>query len=125
MSYIRSSEEHTHGHRDVAIFAFDTGLSLVQGMIVVGFFIPLSLFLQGVLTLSPTSTRAMITALSVSLSLGAALVGAIISMRKRYQATTIMGAAIMTLGIFLTMRMTQQTRTMTEQESQARPSTPQ
>jgi hypothetical protein len=77
-------------------------------MILTGAFIPLSLFLQGVLALSPTGAGALITALSVSLSLGAALAGVIISIRKRYQMTAIMGAAIMTIGIFLLMRMMQQ-----------------
>ncbi len=75
-------------------------------------FIPLSLFLQGVLAFSPTSAGALITALSFSLTLGAALAGGIISIHKRYQVTTIVGAAIMTLGIFLITRMTQQSSTL-------------
>ena len=90
------------------IFAVDALLTLVQGMILIGAFIPLSLFLQGVLALSPTGAGALITTLSVSLSLGAALAGASISIRKRYQMTAIMGAGIMMIGSFLLMRMTQQ-----------------
>ncbi len=90
------------------IFAVDALLTLVQGMILVGCFIPLSLFLQGVLALSPTGAGALITALSVGLSVGAALAGASISIRKRYQMTAIIGAAIITIGSFLLMRMTQQ-----------------
>ncbi|MFL5665805.1 MAG: MFS transporter [Ktedonobacteraceae bacterium] len=87
------------------IFAVDALQTLVQGMILIGIFIPLSLFLQAVLALSPTSAGALITALSVSLTLGAALAGMSISLRKRYQLTAIVGAAIMTIGLFLLTRM--------------------
>lgn len=87
------------------IFAVDALQTLIQGMILIGVFIPLALFLQGVLALSPTGTGALITALSVSLTLGAALAGISISLRKRYQLTAIVGAAIMTLGLFLLTRM--------------------
>ncbi|GHO85536.1 MFS transporter [Dictyobacter formicarum] len=90
------------------VFAADALLTLIQSMILIGAFIPLSLFLQGVLTLSPTGAGALITALSVSLSLGAAIAGGIIAARKRYQMTAIIAAGIMTLGIFLLMLMTQQ-----------------
>lgn len=83
------------------IFAVDTLQTLLQGMILIGIFIPLSLFLQGVLALSPTGTGALLTTLSVSLTLGAALAGISISLRKRYQLTAIVGAAIMTLGLLL------------------------
>ncbi len=84
-----------------SIFAVDALQTLIQGMILIGIFIPLSLLLQGVLALSPTGTGALITALSVSLTLGAAGAGVSISRRKRYQLTAIVGAAIMTIGLFL------------------------
>ncbi|MFL5665334.1 MAG: MFS transporter [Ktedonobacteraceae bacterium] len=87
------------------LFAVDAGLSLVHGMILIGAFLPLSLFLQGVLALSPTSAGALLTALSVSLTLGAVLAGMSISLRKRYQVTAIMGAVIMTMGVFALTRM--------------------
>lgn len=88
------------------IFAVDALQTLLQGMILIGVFIPLSLALQDVLALSPTSTGAMITALSVSLTLGAALAGISISIRKRYQLTAIAGAVLMTIGFFLLTGMT-------------------
>ncbi|WP_165423073.1 MFS transporter [Ktedonosporobacter rubrisoli] len=90
------------------VFAVNALLALVQGMILIGVFIPLTLFLQGILALSPTGTGALFTALSVSLSIGATLAGAAISRLKRYQLTAIVGSAIMTLGIFLLMCMGQE-----------------
>jgi MFS family permease len=89
------------------IFAVDALQTLVQGMILIGVFIPLTLLLQGVLALSPTGTGALITALSISLTLEAALAGVSISRRKRYQLTAIVGAAIMTIGLFLLAGMAQ------------------
>jgi MFS family permease len=82
--------------------------TLIQGMILIGIFIPLSLFLQDVLTLSPTGTGALLTALSLSLTLGAALAGISISLRKRYQLTAIVGATILTLGLLLLTLLAQQ-----------------
>jgi MFS family permease len=74
-------------------------------MILIGVFLPLTLFLQGVLMLSPTGTGTLITALSISLTLGAALAGVSISQRKRYQLTAIAGAALMTAGVLLLLLM--------------------
>lgn len=88
------------------IFAVDGVQTLLQGMILIGVFLPLSLALQDILALSPTSTGAMITALSISLTLGAALAGISISRSKRYQLTAITGAALMTIGFFLLTGMT-------------------
>ncbi|MBO0779501.1 MAG: MFS transporter [Ktedonobacteraceae bacterium] len=92
------------------IFGVDALLTFIQGMVLIAVFIPLSLFLQGVLTLSPTEAGVLITVLSVSLSLGAALAGGIISLRKRYQMAAIVGAVMMTVGALLLaiMSMTQQ-----------------
>ncbi|GCE23625.1 MFS transporter [Dictyobacter kobayashii] len=90
------------------IFAVDALQTLIQGMILIGIFIPLSLFLQSVLALSPTGTGGLLTTLSVSLTLGAALAGISISLRKRYQLTAIVGAAIMTLGLLLLTLLAQQ-----------------
>ncbi|GHO71570.1 hypothetical protein KSC_104620 [Ktedonobacter sp. SOSP1-52] len=90
------------------IFAIDAFQTFVQGMILIGVFIPLSLLLQDVLALPPTNAGALITALSISLTLGAALAGISISLRKRYQLTAIVGATIMTIGLFLLTRTTQQ-----------------
>jgi MFS family permease len=63
------------------------------------------LFLQGVLALSPTAAGALITALAVSLTLGAVLAGMSISLRKRYQLTAITGAVMMTAGVLLLLLM--------------------
>jgi MFS family permease len=87
------------------VFAIDALQTLIQGMILIGVFLPLTLFLQGVLMLSPTGTGTLITALSISLTLGAALAGVSISQRKRYQLTAIAGAALMTAGVLLLLLM--------------------
>ncbi|MDQ6660544.1 MAG: hypothetical protein M3Z24_06220, partial [Chloroflexota bacterium] len=50
-----------------------------------------------------------ITPLTVSLVVGASLSGFVVAMLKRYQAITILGAVIMTVGVFLMSRMTAST----------------
>jgi MFS family permease len=73
---------------------------------VLGLAVYLPLFLQGVLGVSATSAGAAITPLSLAEVVGAALAGLVILTRKRYQAVTILGACIMTLGTFLLTRVT-------------------
>jgi hypothetical protein len=67
------------------------------------------LFLQGVLALSPTAAGAVCTALSACLPIGAALTTVIVSRRKRYQTTIIIGMTLMTIRSFLITRMTEHT----------------
>lgn len=91
------------------VFTADAGLSLVQGMTLLALSIPLLLFLQGVLALSPTASGAVLTVLAVCVPIGAALTTIIVARRKRYQTTVIMGMVIMTMGSFLITRMTEHT----------------
>jgi hypothetical protein len=91
------------------VFAVAALLSLLQLMILVGLIIYLPLFLQGVLGVSATYAGAVITPMTVSLVIGAALAGFAITILKRYQLITILSALIMTAGVFLLTRMTPST----------------
>jgi len=88
------------------VFAADSVLSLLQLMVLVGLIIYLPLFLQGVLGESATSAGAVITPLSVSVVVGAMLASFVVSMLKRYRVVTIVGAIVMTIGVFLLTQMT-------------------
>jgi len=91
------------------VFAVASLLSLLQLMVLVGLIVYLPLFLQGVLGVSATSAGAVITPLTVSSVIGAALAGFAITVLKRYRLITILSALIMTAGVFLLTRMTPST----------------
>jgi MFS family permease len=60
----------------------------------------------GVLGESATNSGAVITPLSVSVVVGAMLASFVVSMLKRYQVVTIVGAIVMTVGVLLPTQMT-------------------
>lgn len=91
------------------VFSAGSMLSLLQGMVLLGLVIYLPLYLQGVLGQSATNSGEIITPLTVSLVVGASLSGFVVAILKRYQAITILGALIMTVGVFLMSRMTAST----------------
>lgn len=91
------------------VFSAGSTLSLLQGMVLLGLVIYLPLYLQGVLGQSATNSGEIITPLTVSLVVGASLSGFVVAILKRYQAITILGALIMTVGVFLMSRMTSST----------------
>ncbi len=88
------------------VFAAASLLSLLQLMVLVGLIVYLPLFLQGVLGVSATDAGAVITPMTVSSVIGAALAGFAITVLKRYQVITIVSAFVMTAGVFLLTRMT-------------------
>lgn len=88
------------------VFAASASLSLLQLMVLVGLVIYLPLFLQGVLGESASNSGLVTTPLSVSTVIGASLAGAAIATLKRYQIVAIVGAVIMTIGVFLLTRLT-------------------
>jgi EmrB/QacA subfamily drug resistance transporter len=88
------------------VFAAAALLSLLQLMVLVGLIVYLPLFLQGVLGVSATDAGAVITPMTVSSVIGAALAGFVITVLKRYQVITIVSAFVMTAGVFLLTRMT-------------------
>ncbi|MFI4982791.1 MAG: MFS transporter [Nevskiales bacterium] len=77
-----------------------------MGAVLLSLVIELPLFLQGALGQSATNSGEVITPLTVSLVIGAAFSGFIIARLGRYQGITIVGALVMTLGVFLLSRMT-------------------
>jgi EmrB/QacA subfamily drug resistance transporter len=91
------------------VFAVASLLSLLQLMVLVGLIVYLPLFLQGVLGVSATSAGEVITPMTVSSVIGAALAGFAITLLKRYRLITILSALIMTTGVFLLTRMTPST----------------
>src|SRR6266480_7577131 len=91
------------------VFAVAAFLSLLQLMVMAGLIIYLPLFLQGVLGVSATYAGAVITPMTVSSVIGAALAGFAITVLKRYQLITILSALVMTAGVFLLSRITPST----------------
>ncbi|HEX6483782.1 MAG TPA: MDR family MFS transporter [Ktedonobacteraceae bacterium] len=91
------------------VFSAGSILSLLQGMVLLGLVIYLPLYLQGVLGQSATNSGEVITPLTVSLVVGAGLSGFAVAMLKRYQAITILGAIVMSVGVYLMTRMTAST----------------
>lgn len=91
------------------VFAADSVLSLLQGMVLFGLAIYLPLFLQAVLGESATNSGAGVTPFSASVVVGASLGGIAIAISKRYQFITILGTIIMAIGVFLLTRLTPST----------------
>ena len=91
------------------VFAAAAFLSLLQLMVLVGLIVYLPLFLQGVLGVSATDAGAVITPMTVSSVIGAALAGFAITVLKRYQLITIVSAFTLIVGVFLLTRMTPST----------------
>lgn len=88
------------------IFASDTIMALFMGMILLPLIIYLPLYLQGALGESATNSGAVITPLTLSLTVGATISGVIIAKIARYQAVTIFGVVLLSIGVFLLSRMT-------------------
>ena len=88
------------------VFAVAALLSLLQLMVLVGLIVYLPLFLQGVLGVSATNAGAVITPMTISSVIGAAVAGGVIVALKRYQLITILSALVMTVGVFLLITMT-------------------
>lgn len=87
------------------VFSAALFLSFVQLMVLVGLIVYLPLFLQGVLGISATNSGEVITPLTMSSVIGASLAGFFVATFKRYQLVTIIGAIIMTVGVFLLSRL--------------------
>ncbi len=87
------------------VFTVSALLSLAQGMALLGLVVYLPLFLQGVLKESATTSGALVTPMTISLTVGAAFCGIMIDRLGRYQALTVIGAMILCVGVFLLTRM--------------------
>ena len=88
------------------VFAADAMLSLLLNMALLGMAFYVPLFLQRVLGASATQAGATMTPFSISIAVAGLIAGTAISALKRYQAIAILGALIITAGIFLLTLMT-------------------
>ncbi|MBF6589941.1 MAG: MFS transporter [Ktedonobacterales bacterium] len=88
------------------VFAAGALLSLTVGMALFAVVFYLPLFIQGVLGQTATSSGAVITPLTVTMAVGAIFVGQLIARIGRYQAICVVGALVLTFGVYLLSRMT-------------------
>jgi len=95
------------------VFAADALLALSTGMVLLSLVIYLPLFLQGVLGESATNSGKVITPLTISLVVGAAISGIIIGKFQRYQLITILGSLVLTVGVFFMTLWTSSTNLLT------------
>jgi MFS family permease len=89
----------------IQVFAADSGVALLLGMVLLPLVIYLPLYLQGVLGESATNSGEVITPMTISLTIGSALAGFLISKVGRYQGVTIFGVVLLSFGVFLMSRM--------------------
>jgi MFS family permease len=91
------------------VFASGAMLSLTVGMALfaVAFYLPL--FIQGVLGESATSSGAVITPLTISMAIMSIFVGQLVARLGRYQVLSVIGAIILTFGVYLLSQMSAST----------------
>lgn len=87
------------------VFAAGSLLALMVGMTLFSVIIYLPLFIQAVLKQSATNSGAVITPMTLAMGAGAVLIGFVIARIGRYQLIAIVGALVMTVGIFLFSQM--------------------
>ena len=91
------------------VFSAGASLALLQSMVLLGLSLYLPLFLQGVLSVSPTSAGLIMTPFSLSMVAGAVLGSMAINKLKRYRIIAIVAALLMSAGTFLITLMTAST----------------
>ena len=87
------------------VFAAGALLSLAIGMALFAVVIYLPLFIQAVLGQTATNSGAVITPLTLTLAVGAAVVGQVIYKLGRYQIISIIGGFVLAIGVFLLIQM--------------------
>lgn len=88
------------------VFTVGALLALLIGMALFAVVIYLPLFIQAVLGQTATSSGAVITPLTLTLAIGAAIVGQLIARIGRYQIFAVIGAVILVFGVYLLTTMT-------------------
>ena len=81
-------------------------LSLLLNMALLGMAFYVPLFLQGVLGASATQAGVTMTPFSVGIAVASTATGVAITAFKRYRGLALLGASLMTLGLFLLTRLT-------------------
>ncbi len=82
-------------------FDLSSVLSLLQMMVLFGLIIYLPLYLQGILGQSATNAGAVITPFTLSSVVGAMVGSILVTKYQKFKLICIIGASLMTLGIFL------------------------
>jgi EmrB/QacA subfamily drug resistance transporter len=88
------------------VVAADLLLALLQGMILTALAVYLPFSLQSTLGVSASSAGTLLISQTVCLSVGALLSAVVITHLKRHQAVIIVGSLLLTVGVFLLMRLT-------------------
>jgi EmrB/QacA subfamily drug resistance transporter len=88
------------------VFAVGAILSLLIGMALFAVVIYLPLFIQAVQGHTATSSGAVATPLTLSLAIGAAIVGQVIAKLGRYQVFAVLGSLVLLSGIYLVTLLT-------------------
>jgi EmrB/QacA subfamily drug resistance transporter len=88
------------------VFAADCLLSLMIGSALLPLVIYLPLFLQGIQGQSATDSGLVITPLTISVVIGAAIAGFVIARIGRYQIVALVGSILMIIGMFLLTQLT-------------------
>jgi MFS family permease len=91
------------------VFSSDSALALLMGMVLLPLVVYLPLYLQGILGESATNSGEVITPLTISLVIGAGFSGFLIARLGRYQAVTLVGIVLLTIGVFFMTRFTAST----------------
>ena len=87
------------------VFAADSMLALMIGMILLSLIYYLPLFLQGVLGSTASDSGLVITPLTISVVIGAATGGILVGRLGRYQAVALGAVIILSTGVFLLTRL--------------------
>lgn len=87
------------------VFAAGSLLALMIGMTMFAVVIYLPLFIQAVLKQTATSSGAVITPMTLAMGAGAVIIGFVIARIGRYQFIAVIGALVMTSGIYLFSQM--------------------
>jgi EmrB/QacA subfamily drug resistance transporter len=88
------------------VFAVGAILSLLIGMALFAVVIYLPLFIQAVQGHTATSSGAVATPLTLSLAIGAAIIGQVIAKLGRYQVFAVLGSLVLLTGIYLVTLLT-------------------
>jgi MFS family permease len=95
------------------LFAADSILALMLGMILLPLVIYLPLYLQGILGESATSSGEVITPLTISLVIGSAVTGIVVARLGRYRVLALVGGILTCIGAFLLTRLNASTSLVT------------
>ncbi|GCE20105.1 MDR family MFS transporter [Dictyobacter kobayashii] len=89
----------------IQVFSASAALAAFMGMVLLPVVIYLPLFLQGVLGASATNSGLVLTPLTISMVVGSAFAGFLISRVGRYHLQSMIAVVVLAIGVFLLGRM--------------------